>query len=260
MSSSRDKLLIRRSFAAAANTYDDMAELQRWVGTELLKRCPLSMPYGRVLDLGCGTGFLAAEMAKNADLEPWVIDIALPMLFESRRKYPDQVMWRVCADAEQLPVLDHSLDHLYSNLAFQWLELPGNTFADFRRVLKPGGKLVFATFGPDTLKELKAAWASVDEGVHVNRFLSKAEVLHFLKRAGFQTTKFQSESLSREYASVMALMQELKGLGAHHVNQVSQRKPTTKAQLQRMMQNYETKCAISPVVATYEIFFVEAFA
>ena len=259
MSSSRDKAFIRRSFAAAANTYDGMAELQRLVGFELLRRFPLSIPYGQVLDLGSGTGFLAANMASNFDLEPLVIDIALPMLLESRRKYPDLVMKRVCADAEQLPLQPQSLDQLYSNLVFQWLQMPEYTYADFKRVLKPGGRLVFATFGPDTLKELKAAWARVDDGVHVNRFFSKDEILDFLKMAGFQRIQFQSESWIREYPSVMALMQELKGLGAHHVNQATQRKLTTKTQLRRMIQNYESECSATTIVATYDLFFIEAF-
>ena len=169
-------------------------------------------------------------------------------------------MQRICGDAEQLPLTSDAIDQLYSNLAFQWLQRPVDTFADFKRVLTPSGRLVFSTFGPDTLKELKAAWANVDDGVHVNRFLSADEIVHHLRSAGFASINVESQCWTRDYASVMALMQELKGLGAHHVNQASQRKFTTKTQLQRMMQGYAAQMPGPGIVATYDILLIEASA
>ena len=65
--------------------------------------------------------------------------------------------------------------------------------------------------------------------------------------------------LQRHYESVKALMQELKGLGAHHVNQAGERKPTTKSELQRMMQHYAAQMSVPGIVASYEILFVEAY-
>jgi len=259
MPMSSDKERIRRSFAAAAETYDHSAELQRQVGGELLRRFPLRLPAGLVLDLGAGTGFLGARLAASDAVKPLLMDIALPMLLESRRNHPDAGMHRVCADAERLPLKTASIDQLYSNLAFQWLQTPEDAFVDFRRVLKPDGRLVFATFGPDTLKELKSAWASVDDAVHVNRFLSVDELVAHLQQAGLVSIRVQSMPLQRHYESVKALMQELKGLGAHHVNQAGERKPTTKSELQRMMQHYAAQMSAPGIVASYDILFVEAY-
>lgn len=186
------------------------------------------------------------------------MDIALPMLQASRRKYPGLPMQRVCADAEKLPLRSAAVEQIYSNLAFQWLQTPATTFADFKRVLTPNGRLVFSTFGPDTLKELKAAWASVDDRRHVNRFFSVDEIVKQLRIAGFYRIDHDSKPWVRDYPSVLALMRELKGLGAHHVNQSGQRKLTTKSELQKMMDNYQSQSPGSGIAASYDILLIEA--
>jgi malonyl-CoA O-methyltransferase len=108
------------------------------------------------------------------------------------------------------------------------------------------------------LKELKAAWASVDDRRHVNRFLSVDEIVKQLRIAGFSIIKHDSKVWVREYPSVLALMWELKGLGAHHVNQSGQRKVTTKSELQKMMDEYQAQMPGSGISASYDILFIEA--
>ncbi len=254
-----DKSKIKFSFSSAATSYDHLAELQRRVGRELLKRFPLERWDGVLLDLGCGTGFLTRLLNETAGGRHLIaLDLALPMLKTSRTKYPAMGVQYLCGDAEQLPFAEHSICQIYSNLALQWVHDLAATFAGFKRVLKPGGRLIFATFGPMTLCELKEAWATVDRYTHVNDFYSAAEIEGFLSEAGFNDVGAETVIYRCAYPTVLDLMRELKGIGAHNVNHGRNPNPTTKAQLQGMTARYQEQMAGQAILASYEIIFVEA--
>lgn len=256
-----DKAKIRHSFAVAAASYDGVAALQRQVGRELLQRFPVVGVDGVVLDLGSGTGFLSAQIKQSGGADQLIaVDLALPMLEISRRKYPDLAIEHVCADVQQLPVHDRSVAQIYSNLALQWLQDLPLVFGELKRVLQPEGQLVFATFGPETLKELKLAWATVDDAVHVNDFIASDAIVSALEMAGFASIQWAVDLHICRYPSVMALMQELKALGAHNVNNGRKRKPTTKTELQQMVEHYQQQMHGKTIEASYEIIMVRAVA
>lgn len=256
---SLDKSNIRRSFGAAADSYDSSAALQRRVGMALLDKFPLQSAAGPVLDVGCGTGFLTRQLTMQDDDRPLLaMDIALPMLQAARRNSLDLPVDFLCADAEKLPFAAETLQQIYSNLALQWCQDLPAVFADVLRVLMPGGQLVFSIFGPATLRELKAAWAAVDGFVHVNDFYSAEQIQAFLQAAGLVAVEVESVLYQSRYPSVLALMQELKGIGAHNVSEARNRRPTTRGQLQQMIRNYQCGMAGQEVTASYEIIFVRA--
>lgn len=253
-----DKRQVRRSFAAATDTYDQLAGLQRKVGLELLQRFPVMAVDG--VDLGCGTGFLTTELLRNQPKAAWLaLDIAWPMLMAARNKLSRQTAVRyLCADAEALPLASASVGQIYSNLALQWCEELASVLKDCQRILQPGGQLVFATFGPATLQELRAAWQQVDDYVHVNDFYSCSAIHNWLIAAGFSDVTIASTVYRSEYPSVLHLMHELKGIGAHNVSHQRNHAPTTRRQLQAMIQAYQQAMAGSVIVASYEIIWVRA--
>lgn len=256
-----EKTRIRRSFAAAAMGYDAVADLQRQIGLEMLRRFPPKSDGDVAVDLGSGTGFLSEQMSRSAGVDSLVaIDLALPMLEVSRRKHASRAIHHVCADAERLPLRSGYVTQIYSNLALQWLQDLSSLFSELRRVLQPQGQLVFTTFGPQTLKELKSAWAAVDDAVHVNSFVAEEGITRALQAAGFASLSIESEIHVCRYASVLELMRELKGLGAHNVNAGRKHKLTTKAELSQMMLNYQQAMASELVEASYEIIYVRASA
>ncbi len=255
---SLDKRKIIRSFSAAAKSYDGLASLQRQVGRELLEKFPVQAMSGAILDLGCGTGYLTGQLALDSASQLIALDIAMPMLHASREKNQAESVQYICADAENMPFVAQSIRQIYSNLAFQWCsDLPA-VFAECRRMLQTEGQLVFATFGPGTLQELKKAWAEVDAFVHVNEFFDRQQIAGFLEEGGFQSISCDSVIYQSRYASVMALMLELKGIGAHNVNFARNRKTTTRKQLQHMIGCYEKNMAGAALYASYEIIFVQA--
>lgn len=255
-----DKDRIKRSFAAASETYDSVAGLQRTVGKELLHSIDALNLTGTLLDLGCGTGFLTSELLAYSGHETTIaLDIALPMLQTTRRKLTGQGnIFYVCADAEQLPIAGQSVDSVFSNLALQWCSNLEGVLIGIKQSLKPGGGLVFSTFGPQTLNELKSAWATVDYYNHVNEFYSEAQLKQFLLQLGFKNNHVKSKLYTSRYDSVWTLMQELKYLGAQHVIAGRNKRITTKAAMQQMISAYEKYRVSGLIPATFEVIMVTA--
>ena len=273
-----DKAKIKQSFAAASLTYDGVAALQRTVGKKLLGAIDTGNLTGTLLDLGCGTGFLTSvllasqvgyasrtlglgHLEKDALCVPGMtiiaLDIALSMVQVTRTKLADNVMY-LCADVEQLPFVEQSVDGVFSNLVMQWCINLDTVFTDIKRILKPGGRLVFSTFGPQTLQELKAAWAEVDDYNHVNEFYSELQLLQFLQQAGYSEIKVETKLYSSSYDSVLALMKELKHIGAHNMIAGRNKKMTTKSSLHRMISAYERHRTSDLIPATFEVIMISA--
>ncbi len=122
----------------------------------------------------------------------------------------------VCGDVERLPFATASIDMVWSNLALQWVnDLPA-TFKEIHRALKPGGLLMFSTFGPDTLKELREAYAGSGY-THVNRFIDMHDIGDMLTAARYADPVIDMEPFTLTYDTVRQLMHDLKSIGAHNV-------------------------------------------
>lgn len=260
-----DKAKIRQSFSAASHTYDHYAELQREVAMALLSSFSDENIKGILLDLGCGTGFLTAELlglAPHCDLKAIVaLDIAFPMLQTARCKLiRQQKVSYLCADAECLPIAGQSVDAVFSSLALQWCINPEAFFADIKRIIKPDGRLVFSTFGPETLQELKNAWAEVDSHCHVNDFYSQEQLEQFIHGAGFRDIQMIKKNYRPRYDSVIDLMKELKSIGAHNVMLGRNKKMTTRTQMQQMIAAYEQHRIGNSIPATFTAILISAKA
>lgn len=252
-----DKSKVRRSFDAAANNYDKFASLQKQVSIDLLTRVNADFVDDVVVDIGCGTGFLIQQLMLSPGVRQLIaVDISFSMLQVARTKFTN--VQYVCVDAECLPLQRHSVNKIVSNLALQWCQNLIWAFKGFHNALKPQGQLYFSTFGPETLIELKQSWAEVDDYSHVNTFYTVDEVLVFLKQAGFKNIQIESKCYQMNYQSVIELMRELKGIGAHNVLSKRNRKITGKNRMQKMIDSYEKYRVNGLIPATYEIIFVSA--
>jgi len=254
---------VRRAFGRAASDYDAAAELQQRVRGELLERLDLvRIQPAAVLDLGTGTGHAALGLKRRYPKAQVVaLDLAESMLQEAgRRQTLLRRFRRVCADAACLPFRSGSFDIVFSNLMLQWCNEPDRVFAECRRVLRPGGLLSFATFGPDTLIELRRGWAAVDDHVHVSRFIDMHDLGDALVRAGLAEPVMDVERHVLDYVEVRELMRELKAIGAHNASIGRSRGLTGKGALARMIAGYETFRRDGRVPATYEVVFGHAWA
>jgi len=254
---------VRLGFERAAGDYDRVAVLQREVGARLLERLDLLRAFRprRVADLGAGTGRAAAALAaRYRGALVVALDWSGAMLARARRRGP---WWRrprcVCADLERLPFADASVDLVFSNLALQWCPAPDAAFAEFRRVLAPGGTVLFSTFGPDTLRELRAAWRGVDGREHVNPFLDLHDLGDALVRAGLAEPVMDAERLTLTYTRVEDLLRDLKGLGSRAVDEGRPRGLTTRARLAAMARAYESMRSGGRLPASFEVVYGHAW-
>jgi malonyl-CoA O-methyltransferase len=258
---SLDRHAVRTSFDRASSGYTAAAVLQANVADELLGRLDaFEFRPGVVLDLGSGPGSSTAVLKhKYRHASVIALDLAPGMLQEARRHQRlFHRFQRVCADASRLPFADASVDLIFSNLMLQWCNVD-STFAEVRRVLKPEGFFAFSTFGPDTLKELRAAWAQVDDYHHVHQFIDMHDVGDALIRAGLMEPVLDVERVRLTYADVMGLMRDLKAIGAHNVAAGRARGLTGKSRLRKMQAAYDTFRCDGRLPATYEVVYGAAW-
>jgi malonyl-CoA O-methyltransferase len=252
---------VRRAFDRAAGTFDAAAVLQAEVRDNLLARLDLMALTPRVVvDAGAGTGHASRALIRRyPKAQVIAVDFSARMLHAAGR----QQSWlrrfaRVCADAQRLPLADGSVDLILSNLMLQWCD-PTQVFAEFRRVLAPHGLLTFTTLGPDTLRELRSAWAEVDSRTHVHQFIDMHDLGDALVRGGFAAPVLDVERYTLSYTDVRRVAADLKATGAHNAAMGRSRGLTGRRQFAALQAAYETHRQDGRLPATYEVVFGHAW-
>ena len=265
-----DKARVRLSFDRAANSYDAAAILQKTVREEMLSRLNLVKITPRnILDMGCGTGHASLALAKHFKKSQVVsLDIAMGMLKKAQSLSPLQKAKQLfgisqqqylCADIEHLPVADNSIGLVWSNLAVQWCNDLDLVFTEAQRVLQPEGLLMFSTFGPDTLKELRAASYVNGEQVSVSRFIDMHDIGDALVRAGFSAPVLDVQHYTLTYDNVKSVMRDLKAIGAHNAADGRVRGLKGKGFLKNLTANYEQFRLDNKLPATFEVVYGHAW-
>jgi len=264
-----DKRLARRAFERAAATYDAAAVLQNEVCVRMLARLDyVKLAPAVVLDAGAGTGSaLPGLMRRFPRTRVIALDLALAMLRRARNRAAlwERLLLRraapapLCADIEQLPLAQASVDLAWSNLALQWVNDPSRAFTELHRVLAPGGLLMFSTFGPDTLGELRAAYRGTDSHTHVNRFIDMHDIGDMLVHGGFADPVMDMERLTLTYADVRELMRDLKAIGAHNVTRGRPPGLSGKSRIAAVAHNYEALRREGRLPATFEVVYGHAW-
>jgi len=263
-----DKTKMRRAFSRAASKYDAEAVLQREVCSRMLERLEyIRLQPARILDVGSGTGWGTRQlMAKYPSAQVVSLDIAMGMLQLARGRtgwwqklFSSQVSPMLCADVEALPVAANSVEMVWSNLAMQWCnDLPA-TIVDLHRILKVEGLLMFSTFGPDTLKELRQAFHGVDAHNHLNRFADMHDIGDMLSHGGFAEPVMDMEYLTLTYEDVRSLLHDLKAIGANNATQGRGQGLMGKRAWKSLIENYEAMRRDGKLPATYEVIYGHAW-
>lgn len=264
-----DKRQMRRAFERAASGYDAAAALQREVCARMLERLSLMRIAPRaILDAGSGTGNAHRGLSRRYPRARVIeLDLSHSMLRVARDRQP---WWRllllhaercqVCGDIERMPLAPGSIDLVWANLTLQWSTDLARSLAECFRVLAPEGLLMFSSFGPDTLKELRLAFAHGDPGVHVNRFIDMHDVGDLLVHGGFSDPVMDAETFTLTYREVADLMRELKALGAHNVNAGRTRGLSGRRLFSRLSEAYEEfRRGDGRLPATFEVVYGHAW-
>lgn len=265
MNAGFDRRRLQRSFGRAAAGYAEVAVLQREVEARLLEQLDYleQKRPARVLDVGSGPGRGSGAMKKRWPAsEVIALDLALPMLREVPRHTR---FWRpvrrLCADAAQLPLADASIDVVFSSLCLQWVADLPQALAEFRRVLRPDGLLLFSTFGPDTLRELRDAYLAAGERQPpLSPFAAIAQVGDALLAAGFRDPVLDRDHFTLTYADVGSLLRELRAIGAGDARVQRRRGLGGKGRFSRMQAAYEAQRRDGALPSSWEVITAMAWA
>jgi malonyl-CoA O-methyltransferase len=268
----------RRHFARAAPTYDTAAVLQREVSRRMAERLDVvKLAPAAVLDAGCGTGDAQADLALRYPAARQVaLDLALPMLRVAiakagqRRSALSRVFAAfkgarpggadfVCGDIGALPLASGAFDLVWSNLALQWAADLPRALGELGRVLRVGGLVTFSTFGPDTLRELRSAFAGVDGHTHVSRFTDMHDIGDMLVDAGFGDPVMDMEPFTLTYADPRALLLDLKAIGATNATRARSRGLMGRRRFERALASLETARRDGRIPATFEVIYGHAW-
>ena len=264
-----DRRQVRRNFARAAACYDGAAVLQREIGTRMLER----LDYVRVepkcvLDLGCGTGSSLTALHERYPRAQLIgADLSEAML-QVGRGQRSRLRWMlpflrgnktplVAAEAAALPFRSGSTSMLWSNLMLHWVDDPLPVFREMHRVLEVGGLLMFSTFGPDTLRELRSSFG--DGHVHTQRFGDMHDFGDMLLECGFADPVMDMEVLTMTYGSLDDLFRDLRQSGAGCAMQARRRGLMGRSAWQEMRAAYEKLARDGRLPATFEVIYGHAW-
>ena len=231
MSAPVDLARVRQLFAEPKRVAESNF-LRREIAARMHERLALvKIAPERVLDAGCGTGEDLALLQKTYQAAQIVgIDASSAMLAaakgpEQGLRPLNQLLSRLMpaktgvdllsGDFGNLPLGPNSVDLVWSNLALHWHPQPDKVFAEWRRVLKVDGLLMFSNFGPDTLKELRTAFAAMDETPHALPFVDMHDFGDQLVDAGFSTPVMDMEQITVTYDTAEALLADVRALGGN---------------------------------------------
>ncbi|MEM5434755.1 methyltransferase domain-containing protein [Paraburkholderia diazotrophica] len=232
---------IRKIFDRRAATFDDVAFLPREIAQRMRERLDyIKVNPAQVLDAGCGAGDdLPALRERFPEAPVFGTDLSQAMLARAVAHDATDTSWRrflpaslgkalgsrgprfAQADFSALPFASGAFEFIWSNLALHWHSRPDLVFPEWQRVLKVNGLLMFSTLGPDTLKELRGAYAEIEaaHGVnthkHVIDFVDMHDLGDMLVESGFEIPVMDQETLTITYKSPESLLADVRRWGAY---------------------------------------------
>jgi malonyl-CoA O-methyltransferase len=233
-----DPKRVRQLFGHPASVAES-AFLRREIAARMHERLALvKLAPHRLLDAGCGEGTdLIALQRRFPEAQVLGLDASLSMLMAARQNHIGAhsslnrllKKWLprkaseggaaftelLCGDFAQLPMAHGAVDLIWSNLALHWHPQPDRVFAEWRRALRVDGLLMFSCFGPDTFKELRAAFAAIDGLPHALPFVDMHDFGDMLVNAGFSTPVMDMEVITVTYESVDKLIADVRALGGN---------------------------------------------
>lgn len=253
---------ISKAFDRVAKQYEKVAIIQQEIGQRLFERLDyLKITPNRVLDLGCGVGQFSQALKKRYPKAQIVgVDLSLQMLSMSKSKQRWRSKWAlVGGDIAELPFANESFDLVFSNQAIHWVDKTDKLFSELHRIMAVNGCLMFSTLGPDTFKELAAAFKTIDDYAHVNAFQDMHDIGDCLLREHFIDPVMDMEFLTVLYDSVPVLLQSLKNQGVRNINPKRKQGLSGRHLLEKISHVYQKSEQNGKVPLTYEVVYGHAW-
>lgn len=252
---------IAKSFNKIASVYDQVALLPHEVARRLVERLNyIKLQPQTIIDLGSGTGFCTQLIQQQyPDATLLAMDLSIEMLSFAKKKATAPINY-ICSDAYQLPLPDHSIDLIVSNLMLPWCDDLKSLFQELHRVIRPDGLLMFATLGPDTLLEMRNSWLQIDNSPHVQQFIDMHDIGDELLRAHFSDPVVDAEKIQLVYPRVELILQDLMQMGSKNRDTTRQKGMMGKSHLKQFYAAYnQYQLADGQFPATCEVIYGHAW-
>lgn len=253
-----DSRHVRRRFERAAANFDDADFVHAVTREGLLSRLqPLVVEASIIIDLGSATSSANKMLQKRFGRAHIIsVDLAHNMLQRGREKRS----WLskssyVQATAAALPFTSQSIDVVFSNMLLPWIDDPTPVFAEIARVLRKGGVFAFATFGPDSLLEIRRAWSKVDDNAHVNHFMDMHDLGDGLLNAGLADPVLDVDRLSISYDDAEKLFADLTAAGGRNALRGRNRSLVGKQRFRRMTDELQRAGSDGKITLDLELVF-----
>lgn len=249
---------LKSALNRTAKTYDAHAKVAKLTGETLLERLQIlkSKPK-KILDLGSGTGQMSEHLSKiYPDADIYNLDLAEQRLQISKK---NEQTFAICANAHLLPFPNESFDLVVSNLCWHWLDDPEQAINEAHRILKPKGAILFSTLGPDTLYELRSAFAKISPHPHINLFFDMHDLGDALLKAGFSDPVMDVEYFNLEFKDLEQLLTMLKNTGEGNYLQSRFQGLSSKNLKTQLKAAYEKYKQNDTYPATIEVIYALAF-
>lgn len=264
-----DRQQVGRRFGRVAASYGEADFFAREVDRRMQERLDyVKVEPKRILDLGCSRGGSFAGLgARYPEAQLLGLDIAPAMLDNGPAPRAGWQRWlglgkaegpqRLAADAAKLPLPAKSASLVWSNLLLHWLDDPLPALAEAHRVLEVGGLLMFSTLGPDSLKELRTAFA--DGYAHTQRFIDMHDLGDMLVGCGFADPVMDMEVITLTYDDLDCMFAELRAAGSACAMKSRRHGLTGRASMQAARTAYEAMRRDGKLPATFEIVYGHAW-
>ena len=148
------------SMYGSPDDYVEAAVLAKEAGDELLARLDwMTLQPKVIVDIGCGSGRMSSKLKERyPSSKVLAIDKAENMIGYAKQQTANHLLMFACADGQNIPLRDHTVDLLFVNFLFPWLHDQNRVLREWQRILKPNGLLLLTALGPNTLKEWREIW------------------------------------------------------------------------------------------------------
>ena len=246
-SENRTTLRIELNFSKYAHVYDKHAQLQKLMAEKLASFLPNDMPE-QILEIGCGTGLFTKYLLAQPAQKIFLNDISNEMIECMKLKLSLPLYSHIIPGNAEL--LDFQMvDMITANAVFQWFKDPRNVLRRLNSYIKPNGRLVFSTFGPSSLAELRRI-ASLASPVSL---LSNTEWSDLIEEAGFTLSLSATESHKIFFSNTLELLKNLQQMGA------APTRMTSSKELRQLINDYDQMHSTEQgVYANWELLYFSA--
>lgn len=235
------KSRIINCFNKNADTYDLVGSVQARVARALAERLP-SHPYQRLLEIGCGTGFLSQHLLSKFPTTKMVLtDIAPRMIEIIKNKFSHENVSFICEDGEEM-VTTYPYDLIVSSMTLQWFINHAKSLKNIYSNLSSGGHFYFAMLGENSFKE----WHEITQLKNLSlprpRFIPLTEITTI-----FHNIHLEKETIVQPYDSLSHFLFSLKKLGAAAAENYI---PSAVGNMRKLLREFN-----SPIEISYEIIY-----